>query len=447
MLTGLEKQAGPLNKQLSAVFKPVITRQPRILTDTYKYDAPFRFDKGPEVTIDKSTLKNFSDKQVTPSVRYADLSVPIHERLKDLLEQLRAGRPLTAILGNNRRLPAKYYKRPETPRQQATRLFDRLKEKIENSDYNESIDLNTLLAANDMREGYSYRRRWSPQLPHFIRAQAKAPFVGVPNFTHPDITRHANALAKTAPAGDDYIKIDKEFLTNLDRSKNTNGLFAHNIEPPLAQDLRILRPGEPHIDGKTMRTFRHSRDGRESVSETINLPNSELSNLSREEIYMPYDDTVAGAFREAGMTPEPIQGTRLWGDQGTLFRGSAKENLLKEVPENLYNSADATKVTKHINSIFNSLQRAGGLTPPGNHDYVNWRWYTPSLRRAVGYMGTNTRERDRFVRVPVSLYSRLAKAAPKNPELPSVDDFSTLDKELKTIYQDNKLPSKAWSKL
>lgn len=451
MLTGLEKQAGPLNKKLYDIFKPVITRQPRIVTNRRNRHSPFRFDKGPEVTIDNTILDKLSNNQVAPSIRYADLSISTKERLKDLLEQRRAGSPSTVLdfieFKKNQGVPSKYYNSPETPRQQVTRLVDSLKEKIENSNYNYSINFNTLLAANDLRNGYSYRRKWSPTLPFFIRAQAKAPFVGVPDFTHPDVTRHANALAKTAPAADDYIKIDQDFLTNLNRSKNTNGLYANDIGDSFGQELRILRPGEPHTDGKTIRTYKHSRDGKEHVYETMNLPNSEISNLSKGEIYMPYNDTVDNALRSAGITPEPVTGTSLWGDQGTLFRGSSKENLLKEVPENLYNSSDAAEVTKRIDSIHNSLQQAGGLPKPGDHGYVDWRWYTPSLRRALGYTDARARERDKFVRVPISVYKSLAKAAPKNPMLPTVDDFSTLAKELKTIYQDNRLPSKAWRNL
>jgi hypothetical protein len=179
----------------------------------------------------------------------------------------------------------------------------------------------------------------------------------------------------------------------------------------------------------------------------MNLPNSEISNIGRGEIYMPYNATVEKALLDAGITPQPISGTSLWGDQGTLFRGASKENLLKEVPENLYSGRDANKVTNYINSIQDQLSAAGGLPQIGAHDYVDWRWYTPSLRRALGYTDTRTNERDKFVRVPISVYKSLAKAAPKNPMLPTVDDFSTLDKELKTIYQDNRLPSKAWSKL
>lgn len=453
---GLEKQAGPLNKKLYSIFKPVITRQPRITTTSRSnHNSPFKFDQGPEVAIDKSTLQNFSDKRVAPSIRYTDLSIPTKERLKYLLERRRAGRPSTildsikAFIGfkKNKGIPSKYYNRPETPRQQATRLADRLKEKMESSNYDDSINLTTLLAANDLRNGYSYRRKWSPTLPFFIRARAKAPFVGVPDFTNPDVTRHANALAKTAPAGADYIKVDSNFLKNLDDSSNKKGLIARPSGDSFGQDLRILRPGEPHIDGKTIRTHRFSRDGKESVYETMNLPNSEISNISGGEIYMPYDAKVDKALREDGITPQPIIGTSLWGDQGTLFRGSSKENLLKEVPENLYSDGDASKVTNYINSIQDQLSAVGGLPQPGAHDYVNWRWYTPSLRRAVGYMDNGSHERGQFVRVPISVYRRLAKSAPKNPLLPTVDDFSTLDKELKAIYQDNKLPSKAWSRL
>lgn len=456
MLTGLEKQAGPLNKKLYDIFKPVITRQPRITTTRRSnHNAPFKFDQGPEVAIDKSTLNNFSDKRVAPSIRYADLSIPTEERLKDLLEKRRAGRSST-ILDNikdfigfekNKGVPSKYYNRPETPRQQATRLADRLKAKMESSNYDDSINLTTLLAANDLHNGYSYRRRWSPTLPFFIRARAKAPFVGVPDFTNPDVTRHANALAKTAPAGTDYIKVDSDFLKNLNDSSNKKGLIAHSSGDSFGQDLRILRPGEPHIDGKTIRTHRFNRDGKESVYETINLPNSEISNISRGEIYMPYNATVEKALMDAGITPQPIRGTSLWGDQGTLFRGSSKENLLKEVPENLYSDRDASKVKNYINSIQDQLGVAGGLPQPNSHSYIDWRWYTPSLRRAVGYMDNGSRERDQFVRVPISVYRSLAKSAPKNPWLPTVDDFSTLDKELKTIYQDNKLPSRAWRQL
>ena len=456
MLPGLEKQAGPLNKKLYSIFKPVITRQPRITTTRRSnHNSPFKFDKGPEVTIDKSTLSNFSDKRVAPSIRYADLSISTKERLKDLLEQRRAGRSSTILdsiksfigFKKNQGVLSKYYNRPETPRQQATRLVDRLKAKMESSNYDNSINLTTLLAANDLHNGYSYRRKWSPTLPFFIRARAKAPFVGVPDFTNPDVTRHANALAKTAPAGADYIKVDSKFLSNVDDSSNKKGLIAHPSGDSFGQDLRILRPGEPHIDGKTIRTHRFSRDGKESVYETINLPNSEISNISRGEIYMPYNATVEKALMEAGITPQPISGTSLWGDQGTLFRGSSKENLLKEVPENLYSDRDASKVTKYINSIQDQLSAAGGLPQPGSHGYVDWRWYTPSLRRAVGYMDNGSRERGQFVKVPVSVYRSLAKAAPKNPLLPAVDDFSTLDRELKTIYQDNKLPSKVWRNL
>lgn len=456
MLTGLEKQAGPLNKKLYSIFKPVITRQPRItVKERSNHNSPFKFDKGPKVTIDKSTLKNFSDKRVAPSIRYADLSISTKERLKDLLEQRRAGRSSTFLdsiksflgFGKNKGIPSKYYNRPETPKQQASRLADKLKTKMESSNYDDSINLTTLLAANDLRNGYSYRRKWSPTLPFFIRARAKAPFVGVPDFTNPDVTRYANDLAKTAPAGTDYIKVDSKFLSNMDDSSNKKGLIAHPAGDSFGEELRILRPGEPHIDGKTIRTHRFNRNGKESVYETMNLPNSEISNISGEEIYMPYNSTVDKAMREAGVTPQPITGTSLWGDQGTLFRGSSKENLLKEVPENLYSGGDVSKVKNYINSIQDQLSAAGGLPQPSLHDYVDWRWYTPSLRRAVGYMDNGSHERGQFVRVPVSVYRNLAKAAPKNPMLPTVDDFSTLDKELKTIYQYNKLPSKAWRDL
>jgi hypothetical protein len=235
-------------------------------------------------------------------------------------------------------------------------------------------------------------------------------------------------------------------LSNVGDSSNKKGLIANPSEKSLGQNLRILRPGEPHIDGKTIRTYRHSRNGKESVYETMNLPNSEISNIGRGEIYMPYDETVEKALRDAGITPQPIIGTSLWGDQGTLFRGASKENLLKEVPENLYSGRDANKVTNYINSIQDQLSTMGGL-PQLDHDYVDWRWYTPSLRRALSYTDTSAREYDKFVKVPVSVYKSLAKAAPKNPMLPTVDDFSTLAKELKTIYQDNKLPSKAWRQL
>lgn len=462
MLTGLEKQAGPLNKKLYSIFKPVITRQPRVTTtDTSvrgAYYSPYRFDQGPEVDIDKSTLNNFSNERVTPSIRYTDLSVSTKERLKDLLEQRRANRSSTSMdsiksfFGFKKNqgiqgIPSEYYASPETPRQQASRLADRLKEKMESSNYNDSVNLLTLLAANDLRHGYSYRRKWSPTLPFFIRARAKAPFVGVPDFTNPDVTSYANALAKTAPAGTDYIRVDNNFLSNLNNSSNKTGLLANSSLDSLGQDLRILRPGEPHIDGKTIRTHRFNWDGKESVYETMNLPNSEISNISNAEIYMPYNATVEKALRDAGITPQPIRGTSLWGDQGTLFRGSAKENLLKEVPENLYSDGDVSKVKNYINSIHDQMDTVGGLLQPGSHDYVDWRWYTPSLRRAVGYMDNGSHERGQFVRVPVSVYRSLAKAAPKNPMLPTVDDFSTLDKELKTIYQDNKLPSKAWRDL
>jgi hypothetical protein len=162
---------------------------------------------------------------------------------------------------------------------------------------------------------------------------------------------------------------------------------------------------------------------------------------------MPYNAKVEKALLDAGITPQPVSGTSLWGDQGTLFRGASKENLLKEVPENLYSRRDANKVTNYINSIQDQLSAVGGLPQIGTHDYVDWRWYTPSLRRALGYMGNGYHERGQFVKVPVNVYKSLAKAAPKNPWLPTVDDFSTLDKELKTIYQDNKLPSKAWRNL
>lgn len=456
MLTGLEKQAGPLNKKLYSIFKPVITRQPKLtLTRRSNPNIPFTFDKGPEVSIDKTTLDRFSNNQVAPSIRYADLSIPTSERLKALLEQRRAGRSTTIMdsikdfLGfkKNQGVPSKYYNSPETPRQQATRLADRLKEKMESSNYNDNINLATVVAANDLHRGYSYRRRWSPTLPFFIRARAKAPFVGVPDFTHPDVTRHANELAKTAPAGADYINVDSKFLSNIGDSSNKKGLIANPSEKSLGQDLRILRPGEPHIDGKTIRTYRHSRNGKESVYETMNLPNSEMSNISNGEIYMPYNATVEKALRDAGISPQPVTGTSLWGDQGTLFRGSSKENMLKEVPENLYSNGDASKVTNHINSIQDQLSAVGGLPQIGTHDYVDWRWYTPSLRRALGYMGNGYHERGQFVKVPVNVYKSLAKAAPKNPWLPTVDDFSTLDKELKTIYQDNKLPSKSWRNL
>lgn len=455
MLTGLEKQAGPLNKKLYSIFKPVITRQPKLtLTRRSNPKTPFTFDKGPEVTIDNTILDRFSNNQVAPSIRYADLSIPTSERLKDLLEQRRAGRSTTILdsikdfLGfkKNQGVPSKYYNRPETPRQQATSLADRLKEKMENSNYNDSINLTAVSAANDLHNGYSYRRKWSPILPFFIRARAKAPFVGVPDFTNPDVTRHANALAKTAPAWTDYIKVDSNFLKNLGDSSGKKGLIANPAEKSLGQGLRILRPGEPHIDGKTIRTYRHSRNGKESVYETMNLPNSEISNISRGEIYMPYNAKVEKALLDAGITPQPVSGTSLWGDQGTLFRGASKENLLKEVPENLYSRRDANKVTSYINSIQDQLRTTGGL-PQLSHDYIDWRWYTPSLRRALGYTDTRAHERDKFVRVPISVYKSLAKAAPKNPMLPTVDDFSTLDKELKTIYQDNKLPSKAWRNL
>lgn len=456
VLGGLEKQAGPRNKKLYSIFKPIITRQPRITTTRLNnHNSPFKFDKGPEVTIDKATLDRFSNNQVTPSIRYADLSIPTSERLKVLLAQRRAGRLTTipdrikSFIGfeKNKGIPSKYYNSPETPRQHASRLADMLKEKMESSNYNDSINLTTLLAANDLHNGHSYRRKWSPALPFFIRARAKAPFVGVPDFTHPDVTRHANALAKTAPNGTDYIQVDSKFLKNLNDSSDKKGLISHSASDSFGQDLRILRPGEPHIDGKTIRTYRHSRDGKERVYETINLPNSEISNIGGGEIYMPYNSTVDKALREAGINPQPIRGTSLWGDQGTLFRGSSNENLLKEVPENLYSDREASKVTKYINSIQESLSSAGGLPQPRVHDYVDWRWYTPSLRRAIGYMDPDARERDMFVKVPVSVYRRLAKTAPKNPLLPTVEDFSTLDKELKTIYQDNKLPSKAWRNL
>lgn len=453
---GLEKQAGPLNKKLYNIFKPIITRQPRItLKERVNHNSPFEFDKGPEVTIDRSILKNFSNKRVAPSIRYADLSVPTRERLKALLAQRSGARTesfLDRIMGfigfkRKKGIPSKYYNRPETPRQQASRLANRLKAKMESSNYDDSINLTTLLAANDLRNGYSYRRRWSPKLPFLIRARAKAPFVGVPDFTHPTVTRYANDLAKAAPDGTDYIKVDSNFLKNLDNSGNETGLIASSVGDSFGQDLRILRPGEPHIDGKTIRTHRYRSDGKESVYETMNLPNSEISNISGGEIYMPYNATVEKAMREAGITPQPITGTSLWGDQGTLFRGSSKENLLKEVPENLYSAGDASKVTSYINSIRERLNAAGGLPQPNSHSYIDWRWYTPSLRRAVGYMGDGSRERGQFVRVPISVYRSLAKSAPKNPGLPTVDDFSTLDRELKTIYQDNRLPSMVWSKL
>lgn len=457
ILNGIEKQAGPLNKKLYDIFKPVITRQPRItIKERANHNSPFKFDQGPEVAIDKSILNSFSDKRVAPSIRYTDLSVPTKERLQAFLEQRRtaqAGSFLDSIrsfLGlkrNGQGIPSKYYNRPETPRQQASRLADRLKAKMESSNYDDSINLTTLLAANDLHNGYSYRRRWSPTLPFFIRTRAKAPFVGVPDFTNPDVTRYANDLAKMAPAGTDYIKVDSKFLRNMDDSSNKKGLIAHPAGDSFGEEFRILRPGEPHIDGKTIRTHRFNRNGKESVYETINLPNSELSNVSGGEIYMPYNATVDKAMRESGITPQPIIGTSLWGDQGTLFRGSSKENLLKEVPENLYSDGDASKVTKYINSIQEQLSAAGGLPKPSAHSYVDWRWYTPSLRRAVDYMVNGSHERGQFVKVPVSVYRSLAKSAPKNPWLPKVDDFNTLDKELKTIYQDNRLPSKAWRNL
>jgi hypothetical protein len=454
----MEKQAGPMLKKIFNILADL--RKPKIIKGTV--ENPIMFNK-PRVKINKAKINSFSDKTVLPSIRYADLSVPTKERLKDILASRRQQQSkrntlfyrLKEFLGLNKkqkqRIPSSYYASPETPRQQVLNLVNRIKKKIKGIDYNDHVDLKTLEAARDLKNGYSYRRQYSPSLSFFTRSEAKAPFAAVPDFTNPDLTRAANAAAKLAPAGEDYIKANS-LIPNIERSHNVDGLIANGIEQSTGQRFRILRPGQPHINGDTTRN--------PSVYETINAPNSPLSNIAHSEIYVPYDKTIVNdAFRAAGIPssaiPKPVEGTSLWGNQGTLFRGSNKENLLKEVPENLFSKADAKLVNQHIREIDNLTQ--GGIPQYITHPYTGWRWYTPSLRRALGYADkvdpvtgrnlTRFKEHDMFVKVPVSVYKQLAVNAPKNPNLPTQKQFRDLAKDIRDIYQHGRLPNSAWQLL
>lgn len=452
----MEKQAGPMFKKLFNILADL--KKPKIIKGTV--ENPIMFNK-PRVKINKAKVNSFSNQTVAPSVRYADLSVPTKERLKDILAIRRQQNKrntlfyrLKEFLRLNKKqkqqIPSSYYTSPETPRQQVINLSNRLKNKIEGIDYNNHIDLKTLEAARDLKNGYSYRRQYSPSLSFFTRSEAKDPFVAVPDFTNPDLTRAANAAAKLAPAGEDYIKANS-LIPNIERSHNVDGLIANGIEQSTGQRFRILRPGQPHINGVTTRN--------QSVYETMNAPNSPLSNIAHSEIYIPYDKTIVNdAFRAAGIPssaiPKPVVGTELWGTQGTLFRGSSKENLLKEVPENLFSKSDAKLVNQHIGEIHNLTQPHGWIPQYIDHPYTDWRWYTPSLRRALGYADkidpvtgrnlTRFNEHDMFIKIPVSVYRQLAANAPKNPNLPTQKQFRNLAKDIRDIYQYGRLPSSAW---
>ena len=453
----MEKQAGRMFKKLFDIFARLKKPEMTLGSDM---DKTITFLK-PHLEINEAKLNRFSDNAVLPSIRYADLSVPTKERLKDVLASRRQQSNkrntlfyrLKEFLGLNKkqtqRIPSSYYTSPETPRQQAINLTNRLANKVERMNLDEHIDLKTLEAVRDLKNGYSFRRKYSPFISSVVRSEAKDPFVVVPNYTNPDITRAANAAAKVAPEGVDYIKADS-LIPNIERSSD-GGLIADSIGRAGGKEFRILRPGQPHIRGVTV--------GNWSAYETMNAPNTPFSNMAHSDIYVPYDKkSIEDAFRAVGFPssaiPEPVVGTSLYGNQGTLFRGSSK-SMLKEVPENLFSKADAKLVNQYISEIDNLTQ--GGIPNYINHPYIGWRWHAPSFRRAVGFSDrrvpvtgqnlTNFSEHGMFVKIPVSVYKHLAMNAPKNPDLPTVGQFRNLTNDIRAMYNDGRLPNNAWQLL
>lgn len=442
MNTGINKSAGARLKRLYQFF----AKRPEILSSS-EYNKPYRFQQAPSLDHDK--LGMFSSSTVAPSVRYMDLSVPIAQRQAVALAQLRSAQKsartqrLAGWFGFSPKInkPTITLNRttPKTAREQAEGYLNQLEDKLSRFNYNDYINLDALFASNDLRRGYSYRRRWSPWIPHFIRAQAREPFVVGQDWTNPDIIRAANQAAKTAPKNAEFIYIS-DLLPNLKTSTRTKGLQAKTVadtQRDQGDKLKILRPGQPHVPGVTTRN-RH-------VYETMDDANN--SNLMDERIFMRDAAHVRQAMRDLGIDDSdivPVPGKTLWGDQGTLFRGSTKDSLRAEIPENLYPKAEAKVVRDEIDKIHDIV---GSLPPTLDHEYIDWRWLTPSSRRAIEQYSGSGRQFDNFLEVPREVYDLLATRAPRNAYLPTAGDFTKLRKDLHAIFNENKLPGPAWQKV
>lgn len=154
-------------------------------------------------------------------------------------------------------------------------------------------------------------------------------------------------------------------------------------------------------------------DGSTFASDVTLLPYFEtVANLGTPEsiakakgIYVRATDDVLRRLEEAGLPTDTTTLYALQGnDQGRLFH-AARRSLLKPTVENLYPG--------QVDEATRTLQRINKAAPfeVAHNPYANKRWLSASAPEVGPFYGGFDEDVDKLVRVPVSMYTQLAREA------------------------------------
>lgn len=476
----LIKQANPSYKQLFKIlYKPKAT------------DFGWSFVKSDNYSKYEKLADAVSNSAAGPaSIRYADLSKPITERVKgtskDLLRDIIKAKNLTDdeiraikkkeiddwwagawddnfvekpslfkfdaqdIIDARNKIFGKAT--PLTREQQVADLFNGFKNKLK-SVHLQPEGLTSPLTGREaellsgMYTGtVNKTRRLNPRAQAIIKYKANQQYVTGNDFSDPRISVHVTEQLKNNPVAPNSIlpiPTDPNVYSHLP--------YLRDIKPWRTQQLYVHTPGLPHTSPHAVAELElnlkgatnHGSTDYEHVTNAIGAKNS---YIKPDGIYMPKTDKLR-ALLEAGGHPtntytyKTMQGN----DQGFLFRG-VYNDLRKPTIENLYNATDAKKARKLIDDIFDTAQQR--ITPKPDSDV--YRFLTPYVQKTREYAGLSGRQYNdlEFYKVPASVYMQMMKGRLNTaPTIEALQATLRNVKKLKNKFKKGEMIDRDWQKL
>ena len=476
----LIKQANPRYKQLFKIlYKPEFTDFGWSFAKSNKYS---KYEK----LADAATASTSRPA----SIRYADLSKPITERVKgipkDVLRDIIKAKNLTddeirairrqelddwtnsvwdenyvskpfsfkhsdqKIIDARNKISGKTV--PLTREQQVADLFNGFKNKLKSVYLNPESVVSPLTNEEAQLLSSMYTgnvlgaRRLNPRARAIIKYKADQQYVTGADFSDPRISVHVTEQLKKNPVAPNSI-----LPLPTDPNAYSHLPYLRDIKPWNTQQLHVHTPGLPHTRLDAVDELRLNLKGAtktgspdyEHVTNAIGLKNS---YLKPEGIYMPATEKLR-ALLEAGGHPtntytyKTLQGN----DQGFLFRG-VRNYIRKPSIENLYNAADAKKARKLVEDIFDTAQQR--ITPKPDSDV--YRFLTPYVQKTREYAGLSGMQNNNmeFYKVPASVYMKMMTGKLNSaPTIEALQDTLRKVKKLKNKFKKGEMINSNWQRL